>query len=443
MVRRFAITRDFLRGLTATGAYQEFNSDRLQGFAVKVTPAGSVTFTVRFIKPDGKHGRRTIGRWPEMDPGRAFDLAKKQLANVDKAGETHAERLDRRRRLATEEKELGTATTFEAFVEGRYAEHARANYKSADHTIDRLLKAFEGFRLKPLSDITAWQVEKWRSERLRAGKKSATVEREINALRGVFSRAVKWHVIPESPMPTVGRLTITGNTRTRYLTASEETALRQALDRREGRIREGRARGNAWRAARKRELMPDLAGQSFVDHLKPAVLLTMNTGLRRGEMLALRWTDIDLERAVLTAHDTATKSGKTRHIPLNAEALSVVTSWRAQSTGDLVFPSKPAPRLEDPDEPAQERPLSELKTAWQTLLRDAGIANFRWHDLRHHFASKLVMAGVDLNTVRELLGHADLQMTLRYAHLAPEHKALAVARLTPVVNLDERREKAS
>ena len=73
--------------------------------------------------------------------------------------------------------------------------------------------------------------------------------------------------------------------------------------------------------------------------------------------------------------------------------------------------------------------MDNCKSAWEHLLKDAGIEGFRWHDMRHDFASRLVMAGVDLNTVRELLGHADLKMTLQYAHLAPEAKAQAVEAL--------------
>ncbi len=70
--------------------------------------------------------------------------------------------------------------------------------------------------------------------------------------------------------------------------------------------------------------------------------------------------------------------------------------------------------------------LTDIKTAWRNLVKAADVDDFRFHDLRHTFASNLVMAGVDLNTVRELLGHSDIKMTLRYAHLAPEHKAAAV-----------------
>lgn len=91
--------------------------------------------------------------------------------------------------------------------------------------------------------------------------------------------------------------------------------------------------------------------------------------------------------------------------------------YQQSNRNNLVFPNKEGGRF------------NHIKRSWGNLLVEAGIQNFRFHDLRHHFASKLVMAGVDLNTVRELLRHADIQMTLRYAHLVPEHKARAVERL--------------
>jgi site-specific recombinase XerD len=96
--------------------------------------------------------------------------------------------------------------------------------------------------------------------------------------------------------------------------------------------------------------------------------------------------------------------------------MSVITGWQEQTEGTegLVFVNGEGQRF------------GWIKTSWSKLLKDAEIENFRWHDMRHHFASHLVMGGVDLNTVRELLGHSDYAMTLRYAHLAPEHKLKAV-----------------
>jgi integrase len=76
--------------------------------------------------------------------------------------------------------------------------------------------------------------------------------------------------------------------------------------------------------------------------------------------------------------------------------------------------------------------LDDVKKSWYPVVKAAKLTGFRFHDLRHTFASKLVMLGIDLNTVRELLGHSDIKMTLRYAHLAPEHKAAAVAKLVSV-----------
>uniref|UniRef100_UPI004047C2DE tyrosine-type recombinase/integrase n=1 Tax=Pseudomonas sp. TMP25 TaxID=3136561 RepID=UPI004047C2DE len=161
--------------------------------------------------------------------------------------------------------------------------------------------------------------------------------------------------------------------------------------------------------------MPDLRKVEFADHLKPLTLLSLNTGMRQGEVFNLNWRDVDLTNKVLTVEGDTSKSGQTRHIPLNKEALAVLTNWRnAGERQGYVFPGQSGGRLDN------------VKKSWAGVLTMAKITAFRWHDLRHTFASKLVMAGVPLNTVRDLLGHSDIKMTLRYAHLAPDSKAAAV-----------------
>jgi integrase len=139
--------------------------------------------------------------------------------------------------------------------------------------------------------------------------------------------------------------------------------------------------------------------------------------MRRGELFAMRWPDVDLTRAIVTVRGGDAKSGQTRHIPLNTEAVAVLSAWKPGAAADFVFAGRDGEAMDD------------IKTAWLNLAKAAKLESFRFHDTRHSFASKLVQAGVDLNTVRELLGHSDIKMTLRYAHLAPEHKAAAVAKL--------------
>ncbi len=165
----------------------------------------------------------------------------------------------------------------------------------------------------------------------------------------------------------------------------------------------------------------------FGDHLHPMVLTSLDSGIRKGELFGLSWHDVDLDTAILIIHGANAKSGRTRHVPLNEEALKVLAGWRAQAIelDGLVFPARNGGQFDN------------VRKSWAGVLSDAGITRFRWHDLRHTFASRLVMCGIDLNTVRELLGHASYQMTLRYAHLAPEHKAAAVARLVaPATDTD-------
>jgi integrase len=129
-------------------------------------------------------------------------------------------------------------------------------------------------------------------------------------------------------------------------------------------------------------------------------------------------------RGLLTVEGRNAKSRQTRRVPLNEEALSVLRRWREQSTtGMRVFDV-----------------VTGFQSAWEKLLKRAGISNFRWHDLRHHFASRLVQHGVPLNTVRDLLGHITVGMSPRYAHLAPDQRREAVAKLNerPLLTLTMR-----
>jgi len=132
----------------------------------------------------------------------------------------------------------------------------------------------------------------------------------------------------------------------------------------------------------------------------------------------LKWEDIAFDRGMLTVQGKTAKSRKTRHVPLTEEAVDVLKRWRAQSQGTgIVFPNNTGGVMDN------------IKTSWRNLMKASKTRKFRFHDCRHTFASRLVMNGVDLNTVRELLGHADIKMTLRYAHLAPAKLAAAIATL--------------
>ena len=128
-----------------------------------------------------------------------------------------------------------------------------------------------------------------------------------------------------------------------------------------------------------------------------------------------------LEAKMLTVVAETAKSGHTRRVPLNAEAFEVLSTWQKRQgkpgSDALVFPG-----------PSGER-MTRIDTAWGSLMKAAGLKNFRLHDCRHHFASKLVQAGVDLYTVKDLLGHSEIAMTERYSHLAPDNLRAAVEKV--------------
>jgi len=387
----------------------ELSDTDIPGLRLRVSPTGVKSFVLMYKNKAQKRCRYTIGKLGKITLTKSRKIAQNKLAHIELGEDPQQEKREARQKELT--------PTLQVFIDGDYAKYQHAQFKSADKTLDRLKTICKEFGNTRLDAITVWNFEKWRAKRVKAGRSKVTVNRDLGALKSALNRAVEWKVIDHNPLAEVKCMRTDASAKIRYLSKAEETKLREALETREAGLREARTRGNQWRADRGYELRSALP--AYADHMGPMMLTSINTGLRRGELFNLDWKNVDLHTKLITIEGSGAKSGQTRHIPLNDEVHGVLKQWKAQqeSAQGIVFPSKDG------------KPFTTIKTAWAGLLDAAKIKDFRWHDLRHTFASNLVMAGVDLNTVRELLGHSDIKMTLRYAHLAPEHKADAVARL--------------
>lgn len=389
----------------------EVRDEALKGLILRVQPSGVMTYYLEY-----KRGKRIkVGSACALVPMKAREIARELLADHYKGEDPIAK------------KRLKRAKSYEHFLDEYYAGHLEAtlrkgvnNQENVKETMSNLKVRFKEFLGLALSEITPLLIDKWRQKRRQDGIKPASINRQLNDLRACLNKAVEWGVLDVSPFKKIKPIKTDSSAKVRFLSADEEAKLRTALDERESKTREARASANRWRVERGLKEYSDLSDCTFVDHLKPAVLISLNTGLRQGELFSLKWIDVDLDKGNLTVVGDTAKDGETRHIPLNAEALLVLKQWKSQPgvKSKYVFHDETG------------KPFKNIRTSWARVLKNAGIDSFRWHDLRHTFASNLVMSGVDLNTVRELLGHSDYKMTQRYAHLAPEHKQEAVNRLS-------------
>lgn len=390
----------------------KIHDTELRGLFLRVQPSGVKTYYVAF----GRNQDAPLGRWPVMTLEQARAEATKALAEAI----THGAPLKHKARREQREQAAGERiVTLGDLMKHRYEPWATAERKAGAATVQAIKAQFGTWYGRKLADLTPWNLERFKADRLRAGVSPVTVNRDVVRIKAVMNKAVEWGVLPASPFAGVKRAKVEEDGRVRYLSADEEKRLRAALAAREAKRRKARESGNRWRVERDEEPLHEWAPAEFTDHLMPLVLLAINTGARRGELFGLTWADVDLEARRMTVRAATAKGARTRHIPLNAEAHDVLKRWHVQRDPELarVFPG------------AGGGQMTNINKSWAELVAAADLADFRFHDCRHHFASRLVMAGVDLNTVRELLGHTDIAMTLRYAHLAPEHKAAAVAAL--------------
>ena len=312
---------------------------RLSGFTLRVQPTGVRSYYARF----GRSRRIALGKVGTLLPHEARERCQQVLGNVAH-GRHPMHGLG------------GDGLTLGQFIDDTYTPWVKANRpRTAANTLEKLKRLFATWLTEPLSTITVERIESWKIQRVNAGRVATTVMRDIFTLSSVLRRAVRVGKLKDNPVRWVDKPSIDRRPKIRYLDEPEESRLRAALNARDAEMRAARESGNERRQDRHEELLPPLP--HFGDHLTPAVLLSMNTGLRRGELLKLRWSSVDFDRRLLTVEGGTAKNRQTRHIPLNDEAMSMLTRWREQSgKGPRVFDI-----------------VTSFNTAWPHLLERAGI----------------------------------------------------------------------
>jgi integrase len=355
-----------------------------------------ITWQIDYYDPEGK---RVMKCFPKKADAEAY-LGKVQAAKRE--GRYHD--------VFDVKKE--TKLTFNDLAE-RYVENYRSQRcfsRLKYYLVDEYLRVFGNRRL---SEITYLDLETYHNRRkatpTRAGKtrSDATINREMSTLRHMLNKAVEWGMLEISPFTKGSRLMLKENNhRLRFLNDSEIESLLKACE----------------------EL------NNHIQHLRPIVEVALLTGMRRGELLGLQWEQIRNGFIYLTE----TKSGKARQIPINDRLAEVFKEVRRsnQLKSPYVFCGSNGNRF------------MEVKKSFASACRKAGIEAFRFHDLRHTFASQLIMRGASLKAVQELLGHSDFKMTMRYAHLSHEHLRDSVNLLNgltgkQMVNISPEAQKAS
>lgn len=256
-----------------------------------------------------------------------------------------------------------------------YSKQNKRSWRRDETSLSHLKSFFAGM---DLTEINAQRVEQYKAKRKADGVSDRTVNLELACLKTMLSKAVDWDKLTVNPASKVKK------------------------------FREAPARERILDAAEARRLV-EYAGPG----LRPVLVIALNTGMRRGEILGLRWQDADTVKGFILISDS--KSGKSRKVPMNAAVLEALSGFR--QVGDYVFQNG-------------STHVQDVKTAFHGACDRAGIKGLRFHDLRHTAASRMVEAGIDLVTVSKILGHSSIQMTMRYAHPTPENMRRAVERLS-------------
>lgn len=298
-----------------------------------------------------------------------------------------------------------STTTFQDFVESAFLPWAKDNKRSWRNDLSRAKPLIAFFGKRRLSEMTRFLIEQFKKERRNSSngrgalRSPSSVNRELELLSRIFSLAVERGEIDNNIFKGVKKLPM-NNLLTRYLTEDEEPRLMAVLTNRR-------------------------------EHLRPIVLIALHTGMRRGEILSLRWKQVDFARVAIEL--LRTKSGKPRTVPMNAVVRNVLSVMkRGADNSEFVFVNS-----------STDKPLTDIKNAFKTALTEAGIVGLRFHDLRHTAGTRMADANVPIAVIADILGHKDIRTTMRYVHATDEGKRRAVKSLEGVVPNLATRSKSS
>ncbi len=248
-----------------------------------------------------------------------------------------------------------------------------------------------------LSDVTPSLIAEQRDKLLKGAtlrgklRSPSTVVRYLAALSHAFTVALKeWGWVDDSPMRKVTKPKEPRG-RVRFLSDDERAALLLACR------------------------------ESSNPFLYPVVVLALSTGMRQGEIMNLRWEDVDLFKGRIILHET--KNGDRRAVPLCGHALELLQQFERRVAADigLLFPGN------NPNKPM------DLRFPWEQVLKKSGVKDYRFHDNRHSCASYLLAQKATLAEIAEVLGHKTLQMVKRYAHLSEAHAAGIVGQMNQAI----------
>lgn len=230
-----------------------------------------------------------------------------------------------------------------------------------------------------VSDFPALTLDQYKTKLQTENKSVATVNRYLALIHTMFTKAVEWGFCDEETCKRIHNVKLLKGEKKRVRFLTEQEAKRLVL--------------------------------RCPAHLKPIVMLALHTGMRKSEILSLTWGQVNFDTGFI--HLPETKNLESRNVPINATASKVLKAIPQNTVSDRVFFY-------------QGEAIQDVRKSFTTACTAAGLTDFHFHDLRHTFASWLVMKGIPILTVMKLLGHKSLKMTQRYAHLAPDHISQAV-----------------